>query len=188
MAETPSRREKLLEAARGEFGAHGVAGARVARIAAAAGVNKQLIFYYFGSKDGLRRAVEARAAEVPGLPRSDDPSLPATERLRGAVRSTFDALADRPELLGALVRPPGIGGAGGDAERALGALEEGIAGRISEGQGLGYFRDDADPAVIGRQAVVLCAGFLALEYRLRDPDREEWVREVCETLVRVLAW
>ena len=44
---------RLLGAATEEFAAHGVAGARVDRIANAAGANKQLIYAYFGSKDGL---------------------------------------------------------------------------------------------------------------------------------------
>lgn len=47
------RRERLLAAALEEFAARGPAGARVESIAHAAGVNKQLITYYFGGKDGL---------------------------------------------------------------------------------------------------------------------------------------
>ena len=46
-------RARLLAAAIEEFAAHGVAGARVDRIAYAAGANKQLIYAYFESKDGL---------------------------------------------------------------------------------------------------------------------------------------
>ncbi len=40
-----------------EFAAFGIAGARVDRIAAAAGCNKAMIYSYFGSKDGLFDAV-----------------------------------------------------------------------------------------------------------------------------------
>ncbi len=46
-------RKRLLEAATAEFAALGIAGARVDRIAAAAGCNKAMIYSYFGSKDGL---------------------------------------------------------------------------------------------------------------------------------------
>jgi AcrR family transcriptional regulator len=53
-------REKILDAATAEFSDRGFAGARVARIAARAGVNKQLIAYYFGGKEGLYRAIEDR--------------------------------------------------------------------------------------------------------------------------------
>jgi AcrR family transcriptional regulator len=46
-------RQRLLDAATEEFAARGIAGARVDRIAAAAGCNKALIYVYFGSKDEL---------------------------------------------------------------------------------------------------------------------------------------
>lgn len=46
-------RRRLLEAAIVEFSAHGIAGARVDRVAASAKVNKQAIYAYFGSKDAL---------------------------------------------------------------------------------------------------------------------------------------
>ena len=50
-------RRRLLEAARQEFAAYGIAGSRVDRIAAAARSNKAQIYHYFGSKNGLFDAV-----------------------------------------------------------------------------------------------------------------------------------
>ncbi|KRC60984.1 TetR family transcriptional regulator [Agromyces sp. Root81] len=47
----------LLEAATAEFSEHGLAGARVDRIASNAGVNKERIYQYFGKKDELFAAV-----------------------------------------------------------------------------------------------------------------------------------
>jgi AcrR family transcriptional regulator len=47
----------LLRAATGEFAEHGLAGARIDRIAERAGVNKRLIYVYYGDKDGLFDAV-----------------------------------------------------------------------------------------------------------------------------------
>ena len=71
-------RKKLLTAARREFAQNGLAGARVDEIAARAGVNKQLVYHYFGDKDALYLAVlewvyeEIRAQErklnLEGLP------------------------------------------------------------------------------------------------------------------------
>jgi TetR/AcrR family transcriptional regulator len=46
-------RARILEAARIEFVSHGLSGGRVDRIAAQSGVNKNLIYHYFGSKDAL---------------------------------------------------------------------------------------------------------------------------------------
>src|SRR5580704_3132164 len=51
-------RRALLDAALEEFSRRGFAGARVADIARRAGVNKQLINYYFGSKEGLYLALQ----------------------------------------------------------------------------------------------------------------------------------
>lgn len=50
-------RRLLLDAALREFSAHGYAGTKIADIAARAGVNKQLISYYFGGKEGIYRAL-----------------------------------------------------------------------------------------------------------------------------------
>ncbi|SEH01636.1 DNA-binding transcriptional regulator, AcrR family [Nonomuraea solani] len=51
---------RILQAALEEFAAKGFAGARVGEIAARAGVNKQLISYYFGGKEGLFQALTTR--------------------------------------------------------------------------------------------------------------------------------
>lgn len=70
-------RSRLLEAALDEFAARGYAGARVSAIADRAGVNKQLISYYFGGKHGLYRALLVNWEETekelrrPGTPLSD---------------------------------------------------------------------------------------------------------------------
>ncbi len=53
-------RRLLLEAAAEEFSRHGYDGARVTRIAAAAGVGHQLITYHFGGKKGLYDALSER--------------------------------------------------------------------------------------------------------------------------------
>ncbi|MEV6844314.1 TetR/AcrR family transcriptional regulator [Actinoplanes sp. NPDC051411] len=53
-------RERLLEAALVEFGEHGYAGARISAIARRAGVNQQLISYYFDGKEGLFKALQSR--------------------------------------------------------------------------------------------------------------------------------
>ncbi len=50
----------MLDAAQVEFADKGLAGARVEAIAARAGLNKQLISYYFGGKQGLYDAIIER--------------------------------------------------------------------------------------------------------------------------------
>jgi Transcriptional regulator len=70
MKKSEETKARILAAGIQEFAQHGVAGARVERIAAAAGCNKQLIYAYYGSKEGLADAVfaamiEALANDVP---------------------------------------------------------------------------------------------------------------------------
>ncbi len=67
-AEATKRR--LIAAGRAEFAAHGLNGARVDRIAAAARSNKAQIYHYFGNKAGLFDAVWNELVEliVVGVP------------------------------------------------------------------------------------------------------------------------
>lgn len=63
-------RARILAAGERAFAAKGIAGARVDAIAAQARSNKRMLYYYFGSKEGLFRAVlesrlAVRLADVP---------------------------------------------------------------------------------------------------------------------------
>ncbi|XVV17344.1 TetR/AcrR family transcriptional regulator [Actinoplanes sp. CA-131856] len=73
-------RRKILDAAAQEFAAHGYAGARIRAIAERAGVNQQLLSYYFDGKQGLFRAMTEqwgrRQAEI------SEPGTPLPEQLR----------------------------------------------------------------------------------------------------------
>jgi AcrR family transcriptional regulator len=87
-------KQRLLTAAAAEFVAHGIAGARVDRIAAAADANKRLIYDYFGDKDRLFDAVLERFTEdAVGAVPIDADDLPAY-----AAR-LFDYHCDHPDLL-----------------------------------------------------------------------------------------
>ncbi|SCE80927.1 TetR/AcrR family transcriptional regulator [Micromonospora mirobrigensis] len=84
-------RRRLLDAARDEFAAVGIAGARVDRIAAAAGSNKAQIYHYFGSKDGLFDAVFEEIARTT----VDEIPIDATD-LPGYAGRLFDSYRQRP--------------------------------------------------------------------------------------------
>jgi AcrR family transcriptional regulator len=99
MAQTAPRdsaatRRRLVAAAREEFTARGIAGARVDRIAAAANANKAQIYHYFGDKDGLFDAVlETCTEEAVGTVPIDAEDLP------GYATRLFDYHFDHPDLL-----------------------------------------------------------------------------------------
>jgi AcrR family transcriptional regulator len=68
--DTARTKQLLLDAAVNEFSEHGLEGARVDRIAKAAGVNKERIYQYFGNKGQLfatvlQQELERLAAAVP---------------------------------------------------------------------------------------------------------------------------
>lgn len=91
--DSSATRARLLAAAYDEFVRVGLAGARVDRIAAAASANKQGIYAYFGSKEGLFDAVlgdrlRVLADVVPFRP--DD--------LPGYTGALFDELTADPGL------------------------------------------------------------------------------------------
>jgi AcrR family transcriptional regulator len=84
---------RLLAAASEEFATHGIAGARVDRIAAAAQANKQLIYAYFDSKDGLFDAAltESCTAMTEAVPFD-------AEDIPGYVGRLFDYAVEHPEI------------------------------------------------------------------------------------------
>lgn len=94
-------RARILKAAEKEFAAHGLAGARVARIVRAAGVNQRMLYHYFGSKQGLYEALllhldESLARQMdPALDRLEDDPLSA---LADAVRRYFDLVSGQPNI------------------------------------------------------------------------------------------
>lgn len=55
-------RQKILQAAIREFSEHGLAGARISAIAAAADVNKALLYYYFADKEAIYTAALEQVA------------------------------------------------------------------------------------------------------------------------------
>ncbi len=139
------RRERILAAAEKEFARHGSAGARVERIAAAAGVNKQLLFHYFGSKAGLLQAVTSTISHRldPSITQGRTPK----ERLHALVELLLLAADEYHELL---------------PEEWRARAAECAAQIIQDGQGQGYFRDDLDPIALSDLVAAMAFGWTSL--------------------------
>lgn len=87
-------KRRLLEAATAEFAAYGIAGARVDRIAQTADCNKQSIYGYFGSKEGLfDAAFDAIVIQTISSVPINAYDLP------GYAARLFDWYSARPEIL-----------------------------------------------------------------------------------------
>src|SRR3982750_3299024 len=80
MPATATPKERVMAAALDEFARHGVAGARVDRIARAAKTSKERVYAYFRSKEDLYAAV-------------------AADQLQGSVGELFAFSAEPPDML-----------------------------------------------------------------------------------------
>ena len=98
----PERTQRILEAARKHFYAHGLERASVDAIAAEAGVSKMTLYSNFGSKEGLFEAVvQERTDRVMGGPaglETLDPMQPRKALL--AIGEQFLALTREEQTLG----------------------------------------------------------------------------------------
>jgi AcrR family transcriptional regulator len=87
-----STRERIVTAAKAEFSKHGIAGARVDRIAKQARTSKERVYAHFRSKEALYAFVSGRElAVVADATRMDATDLP------GYAGRLFDYFTDHPE-------------------------------------------------------------------------------------------
>ncbi|UJW31182.1 TetR family transcriptional regulator [Saccharothrix sp. AJ9571] len=128
-------RQRILDVATREFAEHGIAGARIERIVAAARTNKAQLYAYFGNKEGLFDAIFAGSLEriVNVVP------IDAADLADWAVR-LYDEYLRRPDLIrlatwARLERQP-TGHLVDDPDR----LDEGKLRSIAEAQAAGLIR------------------------------------------------
>lgn len=142
IAREAPRRERILSAAAAEFARHGFAGARVERIAATAGVNKQLLFHYFGSKAGLHRAALSSLLDhsITTIPASRAP----VERLRELTASLSALIASHPSLLTLVASKAGNPDGAAMASDWLSRGKQAVRQILQDGQRAGYLRDDVE--------------------------------------------
>ena len=147
---------KLLAAARREFADKGIAGARVDAIAERAGVNKQLIYYYFGTKEELFREILRQRLANP-VPMPTGPEAPA-ERGRRLASLAADHLVD-PDYVRLLMWEALEAGTTGhvQAEDERHQHYQEMIERIRRDQAAGVVPDDLEPAqvLLSRIATVL---------------------------------
>ncbi|HEY8333058.1 MAG TPA: TetR/AcrR family transcriptional regulator [Tardiphaga sp.] len=144
-------RQKLLVAARQEFAQSGLAGARVDEIAARAGVNKQLVYHYFGDKDALYLAVlewvyeEIRAQER----QLNLTGLAPDKAIKKLIEASFDHLAAHPDFIVLLNDENRNGARHVRGSRKLEAMHSPLVSMVStilaEGVKAGTFRAGVNP-------------------------------------------
>ena len=177
--DSEATRQRILEAATDEFAEHGIAGARVDRIATAASSNKQLIYQYFGNKDGLFRAVLARelAKAIEGV----DFPLDDLERYAGAY---FDFAMAQPRLM-RLVAWCGL-----EVEGAIEGVPtpESKIARVSALQRSGKVSDRFSPEFILSTISSVCTAWVPSNWYASqlDPDAARHAARYRESIVRLI--
>ncbi|WP_431035733.1 TetR family transcriptional regulator [Streptomyces sp. P6-2-1] len=184
-ASGPGARERILDAARTAFAAHGYDRTPVRAVARLAGVDASLVHHYFGTKDALfAAAVEAHFAPTEGLADVIGAGTEGVgERLAAYFFGVWEDPATRTPLL-ALVRSALTHEAAAGVLRSLvlSRLLERIAGKL----------DVPDPRLRAELAASHLVGIALLRYvlgvePLASEPASRLVAAVAPTLQRYLA-
>ena len=155
-------RFNILEVATAEFADKGLSGARIDEIAERTNSSKRMIYYYFGSKEGLYRAVLERAytavREVDADNRRDD--LDPDAALRDVVGVTFDYHNQHPEFVRLvmnenILRGAHVGEGPGIRERNRKVIDQ-LRAILARGVASGHFREGVDPVELHMTISALC--------------------------------
>ena len=196
---TSETRGTILAAASPLFASSGIQGTTIRQVAAAARVNSQLIYYYFGNKEGLFRAVlEGAASRVAALLAGAAISnVSLEERLARFVSEWVKVTLDEAPTLRMLHRAmlEGDIAFAADVQRYAGGHAEQIGSLIDEGKASGVFRADLDT----RRAVASLVGmvqylaiaenvlFPSTKLKMNRSEREAMGRHTAELFLRGLA-
>lgn len=157
----------ILDSAREEFAQRGLAGARMDSIAARAGLNKRLIYYYFGSKDDLFLAVLERTyADIRDAEQQlhlDE--VEPVEAIRRLVSFTWHYYLDHPEFI-TLLNSENLHRAAhlkrsGRIQEMNSPLVQLLDGVLERGRRDKLFRAGIDPVQLYISVAALCYFYLS---------------------------
>lgn len=190
--------QTILAAATLEFAEKGIAGARVDAIAERAGVNKRMLYHYFGDKGGLYLAVlEASYAAIRAEERALDldPAEPEAALVK-LTSFTFDYYLEHPEFLGLLaaenlVKAVNLKGSA-TIPTIQSTFEPTLDAILRSGAARGRFRAGLDPINVYITIASLSAFYLTNRWTLstafrRDLEAPEsidaWRRHIGEVVL-----
>lgn len=154
--------QDILEVATREFAAKGLTGARIDEIAELTRTSKRMIYYYFGSKEGLYIAVleEAyrRIRHIENELHLED--LPPEEALRTLVAFTFDYQNANPDFIRLVMNENIHRGEFLAQSQTIQQLNvpaiDAVRTVYERGRAAGVFRDDLDPVDLHMSISALC--------------------------------
>lgn len=150
-------RRRLLEAGVKVFSARGPAGGSISMIARKAGINRRMLYYYFGSKEGLYRASfryayeQLSSAEL----KLADMALSAEELLTKLIRHYYEFYATHPHHV-RLLMWENLRQGKAARELRIGSIKtpiiEALRGALDRGRREGHVRTDINE----RQLLISC--------------------------------
>ncbi len=191
---------RILEAALTEFSAHGHGGARIDRIAGAAGVSKPMIYNYFGDKEELYKAAlrESYVQIRQGERQIDTDHMAPEEAIRELVRFTMEHFVSKPWFTSMLNTENMRGGVAVREMDHLSEIQspliETIGSILDRGVAEGSFRPGIDPTELYITIASLCFFPVSNKHTLRVvfkvPIDEDWLtrraEEAGEMIIRYL--
>ena len=152
--EAAETRENILQVATAEFSEKGLAGARIDEIALRTASSKRMIYYYFGGKDGLYRAVLERAYTRIRAQEQDSrfEDLAPEQALRAMIGHNFDYHFENPEFVRLVMNEnvhhgEYIAAIHGIRDRNHSVIAQ-LGAILEKGAAQGVFRDALDPVDI----------------------------------------
>lgn len=171
-------RERIFEAALDEFSVRGFDGARVDRIARAAGLNKAMLYYHFGSKEQLFQATvqQLLGRLADHLEVVSNGPLPPPAKLHAFIENLIGLGLGEPRFTQTMLREVAAGGTRIDEGtiRHMLRLVNAMATIVAEGQRSGDFRD------LSPILVYLTAVWPILVYSAIQPLRPRMARYIPE--------
>lgn len=152
----------ILEVATAEFAGKGLAGARIDEIAAQTRTSKRMIYYYFGSKEGLYlRVLEEAYSRIRRIEAELNLDALAPERaLRTLVGFTCDYLLANPDFVSLVMNENIRHGESLAQSRTLQDLNDPIIAAVNQvyrrGVQSGAFRPGLDPVDLHMSISALC--------------------------------
>jgi AcrR family transcriptional regulator len=190
-------RAEILEVATSEFAEHGYSGARVDEIAERTRTTKRMLYYYFGSKEGLYTEVLERAyAEIRAAEQTVDVEhLDPLDAIRRLAELTFDHHEAHPNFIRLVSienihRAEHMHSSGRFADLNMPAIDR-IARILERGRADGTFTRHADPVDVHMIISAYCVFRVANRHTwhtlfsrdLLDPHTREHYRAMLGDIV-----
>jgi AcrR family transcriptional regulator len=195
-------RRRILSAATTEFAAAGYGGARVERISRSAGTVDRMLYYYFGSKEGLFRSVLEDAYEKLGAAeqRLRLAGVDPVRGMREPVAFTWNYYLQHPEFIRLLNSENLHRGEHVRKSRRVKSLSFPLLSILTDllarGKVQGEFRHDANPVQLYITVAALAYFYLSNRYTLSRflghdlmarSARGRWLRHISAVVLASIA-